>query len=177
MTRSNRSLNRFLLLVTGLAALALAAALALPWTPWRSAVRYPYLTGDATALWLVAAAAVVVVVLCAAWIASRGRGRTRAALETGDTEIDAAVVASLLRARLGANPDVAAVSASAYRRRRARIVLVQVQTRPAPDLGLLTDDVHAAVAGLHRDLGAAVPVVVHLTSGLRGALSAPRVAH
>lgn len=175
MTSSNRLANRLVLLFIGLAALAAAAL-----------VSVPALTGggvpldlpddaDRGALGILLAASVAVVVFAAAWICTRGRGRRRLAYDGADVRIDAGVVESLILDALSSSPDVAGARVTAFDVRGQRTLLLTVQTRRHPDLVALTGRLHDAIAAADERLGAALPLVVHLTTGLRTTLARSRV--
>ncbi|MDO8382124.1 MAG: hypothetical protein Q7T17_04015 [Microbacterium sp.] len=184
MTRTNRLANRIILAVIGLIALALAAVVALPFAPmlgftipWEDlGLAVP----DATlppVVWTVAGAAFVVVLFAITWIVTRGRGRTSTALSIEGATIDASVVQSVLRERLANAPDVVVVSASAHRRRGGPVVLVRVQARPGPDLAALQTAIRGAIDRLDEVIGTRIPLVVHLTSGVRSSIARPRTTH
>lgn len=184
MTRTNRLANRVILALIGLVALGLGALVALPFAsglgiavPWESlGVTLP----DATqplVLWSIAGACLVVVLFAIAWILTRGRGRTSTALSLDGATIDASVVQSVLRERLANAPDVVVVSASAHERRRGPVVLVRVQARPGPDLGALQTAVRGAIGRLDEVIGARIPLVVHLTSGVRSTFARSTTTH
>lgn len=184
MTRTNRFANRIILALIGLVALALAAAVALPFAPalgftipWEDlGIALP----DATlvpVLWAIAGAALVVVLFAIVWIVTRGRGRTSTALSVEGATIDTSVVQSVLREQLTSAPDVVVVSASAHRRRGGPVVLVQVQARPGPDLAALQAAIRAAIDRLDEVIGTPIPLVVHLTSGVRSSIARPRTTH
>lgn len=175
MTRSNRMLNRVILLVLGLIALGAAGALALPLlTESVVSFRLPAIRPTATLDGIIAAAAVVVIVLSVAWIVTRGRGRTRVALD-GELSVDARVADELIREELSHEPDVISASAGAFRVRGAAVLRVRVEARRSADLRRLTDAVRSAVDQLDLALGtppdARLPVVVHVSSGFRASLS------
>lgn len=184
MTRTNRIANRIVLAAIGLVALALAAAVALPFAsalgftvPWEDlGFAVPDATG-APVLWALAGAALLVVLFAIAWIVTRGRGHTSTALSVEGATIDASVVQSILRERLTSAPDVVVVSASAHRRRGGPVVLVRVQARPGPDLAALQKAVRDAIDRLDEVIGARIPLVVHLTSGVRSSIARPRTTH
>jgi hypothetical protein len=173
MTSSNRFLNRMLLLLVGLGFLAVAAVVAWPQV---SGAPLPLVIGadDPVVQWGIIAAAVVVLVIAVAWIATRGRGRTRYAVATDDARIDAAALADVLRDALSEAPDVAGVRVAGYTVRRTRMLGVTVLTRRHPDLPALMDDVRAAVARMDAVVGTSLPTVVHVTTGIRTALARER---
>lgn len=177
MTSSNRTLNRLVLLAVGLGLVALALVVVARAAPAEQALLsfVPALPAfeDPASLWLIAVAAALGIVLAAAWIGTRGRGRTSRAYDRDGVVIDEAVVAGLLRESLAAQPDVLAVAAHSYRR-GGGTVLARVEVRTRPDLSPLLDGVRAAVEHTDATLGAALPMVVHLTSGVRTATRGAR---
>ena len=111
MTSTNRLLNRVILVLLAVFALATAAYVANR--------AYPVLTIPTVAqlepatLWIVAAGALLVVVLALAVILTRGRGHARVAVsqraDDGAASIDARVVADLIADDLALVPDVTSV--------------------------------------------------------------------
>lgn len=189
MTRTNRFANRLILALIGLLALGAAATVALPYaatlgfTPFGAAnpdapfgITLPDASQPAV-LWSIAGAAVVIVLFALVWILTRGRGRTGTALNIEGASVDASAIQSVLRARLADAPDVVVVSASAHRRRGGPVVLVRVQARPGPDLGALRSAVRGAIDRLDEVIGTPLPLVVHLTSGVRSTWASARTTH
>ena len=185
MTRTNRFANRVILALIGLLALVAAAAVALPYaqslgistvgvSSW--GITLPD-ASQPVVLWSVAGTALVIVLFALAWILTRGRGRTATALSVAGATVDASAVQSVLRNRLAGSPDVVVVSASAHERRGGPVVLVRVQARPGPDLGALRSAVRDAIDHLDRVLGTPVPLVVHLTSGVRSTWASAKSTH
>lgn len=181
MTRSNRVLNRLILLLLGLAVLASAGALATPFlAPDAIAWRVDDLAaplGDPTVLWITAVAAAVLVVLSVMWIVTRGRGRTPAAVETDDVRIDAGAVRDILRHQLSGVTDIVGLDAAAYFVRRERVIEVRVQVRRRADLARVMTETRRAVDEVDRMLGTPLPLLVHLTTGLKSAVTGARTAH
>lgn len=178
MTRSNRLLNRTVLVITGLLALAVGAVVALPAIPdgWlaavgvdRSAVRLRELAGSE--LWLGAGGAALVVVLALVWMLTRGRGRTSTPVVVDGTELDIRVVEQLLRQATDGAPDLVGVHATAYRVRRTPVVRVRLDVRRGADLPRLLETFDRAVTRLDRTLGVQLPLLAHITTGVRSALS------
>lgn len=185
MTSTNRFLNRLILLVVGVGVLGLAAVTALPLFPdaWESTRQWltdalqsgaSMIDANGTvALLIIAAVSVLVIAVSAIWIATRGRGRTSTAVEADDIVIDDAVVGSILRGRLDDQPDVLAVGAQGFRR-AGGAVLVRVETRSRANLTTLLERIRSAVADTDRTIGAPVPLVIHLTTGVRTLASGSR---
>jgi hypothetical protein len=178
MTRSNRPLNRLLLLVLGVVALAAAAALALPLLPGTLAgVRMPQLTlgrPGQLALQLMVVGCVVVIALAIAWIVTRGRGRTVSAIggERADgVTVDVRVVEQLLRDALDGDPDLLGTSVTGFRVRGRSVLRVRLSARRGAELRRLLDALGRAVADLDVALGVELPILVHVTSGLRASIA------
>ena len=181
MTRSNRTLNRVILAAVGLVALASAAYVALPllddialpgWLTWTDPVRefrFPEL--GTTALWLTASGLALIVVLALAWILSRGRGRTSVPVAVDGLEVDVRVIEQLLRDALAPAADVVAVHATAHRLRRRIAVRVRIDARRGSELPRMLAAVDDAVVRLDRMLGTKLPILVHVTSGVRASFS------
>jgi hypothetical protein len=176
MTRSSRFLNRLFLALVGLGAIGAAVLAALPALRVELPVRLPDLSSPLV-LWILAAACAIVAILALAWILTRGRGRSGSALRTAEVDIDTRVVTQLLQDSLAGTPDVLSVDASAFVRRRARLVRITVQTRRHPDLVVLRDRIRTAVDRLDTAIGAPLPLVVHITTGVRTALAGARTTH
>lgn len=178
MTRSNRVLNRILLLILGLLALAGAATLALPLLPRTlNGIRMPQLTlGAPTVLGeqLTVVIAVVVIALALTWILTRGRGRTGSALGGEGTDavtIDVRVVEQLLRNALDGEPDLLATSVTGFRVRGRSVLRVRLSARRGTELRRLTDAARRAVDELDAAVGVELPILVHITSGLRASIA------
>lgn len=185
MTRTNRFVNRVILALVGVLALAAGAALALPYAatlgftpvdPSSWGITVPD-ASQPVVLWSIAGGAVVIVAFALVWILTRGRGRTSTALSIAGATVDASAIQSVLRTRLAGSPDVVVVSASAHERRGGPVVLVRVQARPGPDLGALRSAVRDAIDNLDRVIGTPIPLVVHLTSGVRSTWASAKSTH
>lgn len=177
MTTTNRLANRALLALLGIAAVGVGAWIVLRAYPQAvPMVALPEVPAlDATALWLVAASAAVAIVLALLWILTRGRGRTgrllRDAAADGSVEFDVAVADDVLRAALVRQPDILAVRVASYRVRRSSALLVTVSARAGCDLPRLRDDVGHALDDLDHLLERRIPVLLHVTSGVRATLA------
>ncbi len=172
MSASNRVGNRVLLALIGLVALAVAAWVGLRAYPVAGFTPPELPTApDATWLWIGVAAAAVAVVLSLAWIVTRGRGRTalvvREESENGNVEFDVRVASDLLKAALGGQPDAVSVRVTAHRVRREPALAVSVSARSGCDLPRLRDDVALAVEQLDEVLERRIPVLLHVTTGVR----------
>lgn len=178
MTSTNRFGNRLLLALLGLAAIAAGG-----WVVLRA---YPALLPqlslpdipaalDPTALWIVAAALAVAIALSVVWMLTRGRGRTSRLLRDessdGSVEFDARVAGDILSAHLDRQPDLLSVRVASYRVRRTQALLITVSARGGTDLPRLRDDVARAVEGLDNGLGRRIPVLLHVTSGVRASFA------
>jgi hypothetical protein len=189
MTRTNRFANRVILAMIGLLVLGAAAALALPYAATLGVTPFGDAEADApfgitlpdasrpVVLWTIAGASVLIVAFAVVWILTRGRGRTGTALSIEGATVDASAVQSVLRSSLAGAPDVVVVSVSAHRRRGGPVVLVRVQVRPGPDLRALRSAVHDAIDRLDQVIGIPLPLVVHLTSGVRSTWASARTTH
>ncbi|AUG30489.1 MULTISPECIES: hypothetical protein [Microbacterium] len=183
MTLGARILNRAILLLLALVAVAVAVTAAWPvlaggqamplLAPLADAVRSTGLAPRAQA-GIAAGILALGVVIALVIVLTRGERHVRAAVDDGGIAIDDGVVADLLRRSLADVPDVLTVSAVTLRRRRGRLVRVRVQVRPRADLALVQRRVSAAVADTDRRLGLALPLVVQLTGGLRSAFAHER---
>jgi hypothetical protein len=170
MTRSNRTLNRLLLALVGLLVLAAAAWLGTrtdtvgALVGW-SAPDIP--TPTDTAWWIAAGAAAVLAILAIAWAASRGRGRIADVHDEDGLRVSHEVADGILRGELAGRPDIASVSARAYRVQGRRVLLVDVAAVRGARLPRLLDAARSAVAVLDGQLERSIPVVLHITSDSR----------
>ena len=177
MTATNRFANRVLLALLGVAALGVGA-----WVVLRG---YPQLLPmvtlpdipqlDTTALWAVTASAAVAVILALLWTVTRGRARSsrllRDASTDGSVEFDVKVASDLLSAALQHRPDILSVKVASYRVRRSLALLITVNARTGCDLPRLRDDVGHSVEALDQLLERRIPVLLHVTSGVRATLA------
>jgi len=167
MTRSNRIVNRLILLVLGLVLIAAAAyvaggrALGLPRIP----------NPSVGVLWAIVGGAVVVIVLSLVWILSRGRGRIRHLIEDessdGSLTIDAHLVADLVGDALADQPDVTAVSSTGFRMRGRSVLSLRVTVRRGADLARVIRAVDTAVAQLDGVLEQQLPILLQVTGAVR----------
>jgi hypothetical protein len=183
MTRSNRTLNRVLLALTGLLALAVGLALVAPALAGVAALRDPVtavreavrgagvaLAEPSTAA-LAGGAGLLVAVLAIVWIATRGRGGTAIADAEADVEITIGAVRHVLAAGLRPVPAVIAVRADAHRLRGRTVVTVTLSTRRRADLTQILARTREALVALDRAMGVNLPVVVRIRSGWRSTLA------
>lgn len=186
MSRSNRSLNRILLLVLGVAWLATGAWLVLRQAlPDALAPVQPALDA-ATGLqpfgipldWAIVSAAAggALVLLAIVHTATRGRGRTGDAAVAGSVVVDRAAVRDVLRQELGDHPDVLDVSVQPWRRRRTAAWRVVVHTRTGAALDRIVDRTADAARATRDALGTDAPILVHIAGGLRAAVASDRRA-
>ena len=173
MTSTNRLLNRVILAVLAIAALAGAAYIANRTYP---VLAIPTVTElDTTTLWIVAAGSLLVVVLALAVIITRGRGHSRVAVshqaDDGAASIDARVVADLITDDLALVPDVTGVTTRAFRVGGGRALELRVSVRRSSDLRVVVDAVDRAVAELDDVLEERVPILLHVVSGVRANLA------
>lgn len=199
MNDTNRALNRVLLAVVGLAALAASASAVLLLTvpsaahAWASAAHGSVASADrafGSPLWrgstvsgaalIALGAAVVFALLLIVFALRQGHGTTStiATIRTddGSAEIDTAVPAALLVDRLHGVAGVASVGVSAYRVHRTPALKVTVRCRRGASPRLIADALDDAVERLHAHLGTPIPVFAQLIGGFRARLrSAVRV--
>ena len=174
MSASNRPLNRILLALIGLASIASGA--------WIMLRAYPQLVPvvalpeialqpDPLTTTIVVAAAVLVIVLALAWILTRGGGKTRRLLhdahDDGSVEFDVAVARDILTAALQRQPDVLSLHVSSHTVRSTGALRITVAVRQGCDLPRLRDDVARATEQFDRAVERSIPVLLHVTSGVR----------
>lgn len=173
MTRSNRLLNRLILVIIALALVVGAGYLLAPQLRnWQGALDIPQLpVPTSTGLWIVAAGCAVAIVLAILWIVTRGRGRTPRMItlhqNDGDLGIDARVVSDLIGHALSANPDVVTAGASAFTVRGSRVLSIRVEARRGADLPNLISSVESVVADLDQVIQQRIPMLLQVASGLR----------
>ncbi|MEN0083175.1 MAG: hypothetical protein AAGC66_00270 [Leifsonia sp.] len=194
MNASNRALNRILLGLVGLIALAVTAAVvAMIVVPgfnrqWAGSARSVLATADdvfARPLWsgtrisvaaLVAlGAALVFVLLLAVFVLRHGRGGTSTVLSLhspdGLTEIDTSVPAALLENLLTPVPGVAGVSVSAYQVHREPVLKVTVRCRRGASARTIANALDDAATRVQDVLGVPTPVFAQLIGGFRARLT------
>jgi len=186
MTGSNRVLNRTILALLGLVGIALAVVIAaLAVDPALLAGVDARLAGAVDAgrqaigsiafeplmLWSIAAVSAFGIVIALGWMLTRGRGRTSTPVVVDGVELDSRVVQQVLQHELRAALDVVGVHATSYRARRRPVVRVRIDVRRGADLVRLMAAVDTAVAALDRTLGTDLPILVHIATGFRTALS------
>lgn len=183
MTRSNRTMNRLLLALVGLALVAVGAGgtlVAVPdlaaLVPWAASAlpggALPVIAvPGADGYGIAAASAVVVVVLSLSWVFTRGRGRVatlmRAADDRGALEIDARLAGDIVTLELEEARDIAAVHTSAYLVRGTEVLALSITARDGADLERLLADTRRAVARLDELLEKRIPVSLIVTSDRR----------
>lgn len=175
MTSTNRLANRLLLALVGAAALGVGAWIVLRAYP-RLVLALPDVPAlGTTALWAIAASSAVAIILALSWMLTRGRGRSGRLLRDestdGSVEFDVTVASDLLAAALVRQPDIRSVKVASYRVRRSDALLVTVDARGGCDLPRLRDDVGHAVEELDHLLERRIPVLLHVTSGVRATLA------
>jgi len=179
MTRTHRALNRLMLVLVALALFAVAALAALPLIPSSarpvSGRQITDAVGTTVGLVSIVVVALVLVVVAIMWIVTRGRGRVRDVIGSGDLAVDDRVIEGLLRDGLAEQSAVLGVHAHAYRHRRP-VLYARIEVRRSADLPLLLDDIDRATDRAAERLGARPPLVVHLTSGLVARASRTRIA-
>lgn len=180
MSGSSRILNRVLLAVLGIAWLA-AGSLVLLWhlQPEPVIAALAPLAAPAAQLdWpIVAAIAGAALILIAAiHTATRGRGRSDDALVAGSITVDKHAVRDVFRAELGEHPDLLDLDVQPWRVRGREAWQVTLRVRRGARLDELADRAAAAADGTRARLGAAAPILIHLSGGLRSAVAHARRA-
>jgi hypothetical protein len=183
MTKSNRTLNRIILLVLGLVAVIVGLTIGAGVLPavrdaLQSYVTFPSsVTVPSASLWIVAAACVVVIVLALLWVFTRGRGGTSVAVRERSGEdqvtINVALVRDVIDHELADVRDVVGSKVDTYLVKRQRAARIRVNVRRGGDAVSVLDAVDHAIGVLDRTLGRQVPILVHLTGGTRAALAKP----
>ncbi|MCS5715680.1 hypothetical protein NVV95_14105 [Herbiconiux sp. CPCC 205716] len=200
MTSTNRFLNRLLVLVAGLALLAVGGAIAVgvllpdardavsgvasdapsavsstlssaPWIPWAAAV------------------ACLLLIVLLLWFALRqGHGRTGTLLRVdaspgrgtptgGSVTVDAKVAEQVLTDALSRVPAIVALDVTAFRVRRQNVLRVTAHTRRGASPVAVRSEIDRAVAHWDAVLGRETPVVIQIVAGLRTRVAkAARVA-
>ncbi|WP_144712775.1 hypothetical protein [Curtobacterium pusillum] len=181
MTKSNRTLNRIILLVLGLVAVVVGLVVGAGVLPAVRDAIAPYvelprsLDVPTSSLWIVVAVCAVVVVLALVWVFTRGGGGTSVAVRerSGDdaVTVNVALVRDVVDHELEGVRDVVGSRVDTYLVRRQRAARIRVAVRRGGDAVTVLDAVDRAVAVLDRTLGRQVPVLVHLTGGTRSALA------
>ncbi|WP_022902996.1 hypothetical protein [Curtobacterium sp. B8] len=181
MTKSNRTLNRIILLVLGLVAVIAGLTIGAGVLPAVRDALKPYVTlpsnvsVPAASLWIVAGVCVVVIVLALAWVFTRGRGGTSVAVRerAGEDQvtINVALVRDVIDHELHGVRDVVGAKVDTYLVKRQRAARIRVNVRRGGDAVTVLDAVDHAIGVLDRTLGRQVPVLVHLTGGTRAALA------
>ncbi|MGO4680820.1 hypothetical protein [Microbacterium sp. 2MCAF23] len=185
MTSSSRILNRALLLVAGLLALAgavLAVRPLLPeqmvapwWQPVQRTIsgvlstastwRLPWGSPDAARIVAVGAGAVVAVALIV-FLSTRRRPRTRTVLRfadrAGSTAVDESIADTVLTGPLRDRGDVLSSRTHGYRVAGKNALRLWVVPRSGADLPTLLAETERAVEGWDALSGTRSPVVVHL---------------
>lgn len=184
MNAASRTGNRLVLVLLALVGLAVATAAGWPLLrgeslplaqTGRDLVASLGLTTIAAA-WILAVALLVAVLSALVWMVRRGRGRTRNAVEDEGLVVSTGLVEGLAREALVTTPDVVGVHASTHRRRGERTVRLSLQLRPRADLVATVAQVRAAIDDVDTALGRRLPMVVHLTTGVRTVLARGRRA-
>ena len=182
MSSSNRFLNRLLLVVVGLALIGIGG--------WLLVVAYPQVLvvvpglpeslpalpeTTVTGLWITASTTAVLALLCLPWVFTRGRGRISYLLQdedaAGSVSFDNAVASQLLGHALGSEPDVISVKVTSHLVRRSPALAIALTARNGADLLRLLAAVTAAVEQLDAVLEQRIPVLLHVTSGVRASFA------
>lgn len=178
MSLATRTANRVILLLLALVAFAVAATASWPLIsgaplPLLDALdearRRSTITATGWAWIAVALAAAAVVVAIAIVVSRVPRPQHTAAREDG-VDIDDTVIADLMRDSLRDVPDVLTVGVRTER----DVVRVRVEVRPRAELVALRAHLADAVADTDRRLGLTLPLVVHVSAGLRSTFAHER---
>jgi hypothetical protein len=179
VTRSNRTLNRIVLAVLGVVAIAIgvavAAAEAVRSVGWSVPV-VDDLVGtvrsvrlDVGALWTTVAVCGAVVVLALAWAGSRGRGGTsigvREEYDTGRVTVNVALLRDVVDAELAEVRDVVRTRVDTYRVRGGRAARLRIVLRRGGDAVDVLAASDRAVETLDTVLGRRIPLLVHIVGG------------
>ncbi|ROR65539.1 hypothetical protein [Agrococcus jenensis] len=181
MSRSSRTLNRMLLALLGTAWLALGAVVVL-WHVRPDLVHAALspLAATAAALdWTIVAAAAgaVLVLLAAVHGATRGRGRSGDAVADHGIAVDKHAVRDLYRLELGTMPDVLDVDVQPWWARRGRPAWrIALHVRHGARLDEVVERAATAAERTQQRLGAQVPILIHVSGGLRAAVASARRA-
>lgn len=187
MTTSNRFLNRFFLIVTGLITLVVGAALvvaALPGVTFgRDALgtaesaqstalkNTPLSVGSTTGsylTWLLAVLCLVIVIVALVAITTRGRGRIDRVVEADDPAghlvVSSRFAETAIVDALSSRRDVDHVSVAAYRLKGAPALKVRLRIIAGAAPGPAVEAASGAIRGLDRLLGqnAMIPVLVEV---------------
>ncbi|WP_066521358.1 hypothetical protein [Curtobacterium ammoniigenes] len=183
MTQSNRTMNRLILILLGLIAIAAGLLLGSGSVPAARAalkrtVSLPtHLTIAAATDWTIAVGAGVIVILSLIWIVTRGRGGTsiaaRRAFGRDAVTINIALIRAVIDDALRGAPDIVSTGVDAYRVRRQRVLRMRVAVRRGGNAVAALEMVDEALSELDRTLGQQVPVLVHLTRSTTSALARP----
>ncbi|MBG6054959.1 hypothetical protein IWX81_001370 [Salinibacterium sp. CAN_S4] len=182
MSSSNRFLNRLLLVVVGLALIGMGG--------WLLVAAYPQVLSvvpglpetlpavpetTVPVLWIAAVVTAVLAFLCLPWVFTRGRGRISYLLQeegaAGSVSFDNAVASQLLDDALGTQPDVISVKVTSHRVRRRPALAIALTARNGSDLPRLLSAVTDAVEQLDAVVEQRIPVLLHVTSGVRASFA------
>jgi hypothetical protein len=171
MTRSNRVLNRILILLVGVVAIVTGLAVALPAFAVNLGVSVPKFTAPhSDQLWISLGACLVIIVLSLIWIFTRGRGRTSVLLartdDQGSITIDVHVAADLVAEALSDNRDVASVGSGAYLMRNERVLSLRLVTKRGADLPALISAVNEVIGEFDSLIESRIPVLLQVVSEL-----------
>ncbi|KAA9106505.1 hypothetical protein [Microbacterium rhizomatis] len=197
MNKTNRALNRIVLIVVGalLLALGAAAVLLFAWPPaadaWTTATEAgrtwiqdavtASAIGGSTLSWLIVgvlAAIVLLVVLLIVLIARLGGGRSRTVLraassdtELGRVRIRSGFVSDAIQHSLQGRDEILFSSVSASDVRKQPVMHISVTPRQNTSPRQVLDDVGRLVANLSTLTGEDVPTYISIRSGLRAKLA------
>lgn len=175
MNDTGRIVNRLELLLLAVVGLGIAVVAAWPLVtgaslPVAAAVRDAVAAlgiDTIAAAWIIAGVLALLVIVALLLVSTRGAGRSRSAIDDDGVIVDTDVIEQLARQALASATDVVAVHGRTRLRRGRRVVGLRLQMRPRADAVDTVARVQTAVADIDAALGVEVPIVVHLTTGLR----------
>lgn len=191
MRGTHRGLNRFVLILLGLALLGAgaltAAAGAFPdvariWadtgTRTTDLVREQLPTaavpGSDVSWWTIAAigSIVLAIILLVGWIFSQGGGRTVHAGSrndggSGTTTVDAGLLAQAVKDATAGNDEILAVFVSSWTVKGSPALKLSIQARKGASPATVTATAKELVAGIDRLLGEQMPVLIRIGAGTR----------
>jgi hypothetical protein len=181
MSRSSRLLNRSVLAILGLVWSALGALIVL-WhvRPDLVAAAAAPLAGPAASTdWTVVAVvtAGALVLLATLHAVTRGRGRRADAVAVDGIAIDKHAVRDLYRLELGGHPDVLDVDVQPWWGRSGRAAWrIALHVRHGARLDEVVDRAASAADRMQERLGAHAPILIHVSGGVRAAVTKTRRA-
>jgi hypothetical protein len=191
MSSTHRGLNRFLLILLGLALLgsgALTAAagilpnLARIWTETgtqaldlaREQLPVAAIPGAGVSWWTIAAigSIILAVILLVGWISSQGGGRTGHAGSRDDgghgtTTVDAGLLDQAVKAATAGNDGILTASVTSWTVKGDPALKLSIQVRKGASPAAITATSRELVAGIDGLLGEPLPVLIRIGAGNR----------